>query len=185
MVDVCDYENSPYLTKKADNESKINRIYYGDFNRVSIDGKYDLVWASHVLEHQLNIQSFLEKAVSLVSEGGYIALIVPPRKPFIVSGHVNLFNPGLLVYKVGLAGVDCSKAKIIQYDGNICLVVKVKIISALDLKYDIGDIESLSKYFPIVVREGFNGDFMYCNLTQEELDYMCLGCPPPLKSDTV
>ena len=90
------------------------------------------------------------------------------RKPFIVSGHVNLFNPGLLLYRVVLAGVDCSEAKVFQYDGNICLLVKVTRISSPRLSYDIGDIEKLSEFFPNSPSDGFNGDFMCQNLTDAE-----------------
>lgn len=72
-------------------------FFEGDFNELSFKNQYDLVWASHVLEHQENVGSFLKKMVSLCAEDGFIAIAVPPRKPFIVSGHINLFNPGLRV----------------------------------------------------------------------------------------
>jgi SAM-dependent methyltransferase len=174
-VDISDFGSSPYLTPDALDNAGINEFHDGDFNVVSFPKKYDLVWASHVLEHQKNVHVFLEKLVSLVSEGGYLAIAVPPRKPFIVSGHINLFNPGLLLYRTILCGVDCSEAKIFQYDGNICLLVKVKSIELPRLNYDIGDIELLSSFFPNEPSDGFNGDFMFCNLTQIEIEMIYEG----------
>lgn len=168
VCDVSDFKTSPYLTDTALRQSGIRDFIDGDFNTQSVSGSYDLVWASHVLEHQLNVHAFIEKLVSCVAENGYLAIAVPPRKPFIVSGHVNLFNPGLLLYRVVLAGVDCSEAKVFQYDGNICLLVKVARISLPRLNYDIGDIEKLSGFFPNAPSDGFNGDFMCQNLTDAE-----------------
>ena len=170
VVDVNDYSSSPYFEETLISKSKINEFIDGDFNQIEFKKRYDLIWLSHVLEHQLDIQSFLEKIVSLVEENGYIAIAVPPRKPFIVSGHINLFNPGLLVYRLVLAGIDCSEAKVFQYDGNICIFAKANKIKLPKLNYDIGDIELLKSYFPIEVFEGFNGDFGYCNLTNEEIE---------------
>ena len=168
LVDICDFEDSVYISEKALNSVDINKKYIGDFCHLEFDGKYDMIWCSHVLEHQLNVQDFLEKLVSLVNPDGYIALSVPPRKPFIVSGHINLFNPGLLLYRLILSGLDCSESKCFQYDGNICFFSKINKINLPKLNYDAGDIEKIKKYFPFEVSEGFNGDFMNCNLTSEE-----------------
>jgi SAM-dependent methyltransferase len=169
VVDVCDFATSPYLESHSVKDSKIRNFIDGDFNKVNFSEKYDLVWASHILEHQLDVHSFLCKAIDLIVDDGYLAITVPPRKPFIVSGHINLFNPGLLVYRIILAGVDCSSAKVFQYDGNISLLVKISRIKLPALSYDIGDIKLLSKYFPFDVEEGFNGDFAHCNLEEDEV----------------
>lgn len=170
IVDICEFESSPYLTQAALSNSNIRSCYFGNFLDVVFPSQYDLVWASHVLEHQLDINFFLQKMIELVADGGFLAIAVPPRKPFIVSGHVNLFNPGLLVYRLILAGLDCSNAKLFQYDGNICVIVQKSLAFLPRLKYDIGDLALLSPFFPFDASEGFNGDFMNSNLSQDELD---------------
>ncbi len=168
-VDVSDFGTSPYLTPEALSQSGIRSFFDGDFNTYSFENKYDLVWVSHVLEHQQNVKLFIDKITDVVKESGYIAIAVPPRKPFVVSGHVNLFNPGLLVYRLILSGIDCSKAKVFQYDGNICVLVKYRRIDLPQLNYDIGDIEKLSHLFPNKAEDGFNGDFMHVNLSIDEI----------------
>ena len=102
-----------------------------------------------------------KKIHSLLNEGGYLAIIVPPRKPFIVGGHVTLWNAGLVLYNLILAGFDCSEECYIkQYDYNIGIIIKKKSIDKFPegLSMDKGDIELLNKYFPLDVKHGFNGD---------------------------
>ena len=52
---------------------------------------------------------FLGKIRNVVKEGGLVGIVVPPRKPFITDGHVSLWNAGLVVYHLVLAGFDCSE----------------------------------------------------------------------------
>lgn len=138
----------------------------GDFNTYEFgQQKFDCVWASHVLEHQLNVNAFLKKCFNLLDEGGILAITVPPAKPNIVGGHVTVWNAGLLLYNLVLAGFDCSEAHVKKYGYNISVVVKKKERGAVLLKYDRGDIEALSQYFPqdLKVQENFNGDIQEIN----------------------
>ena len=98
-------------------------------------------------------------------------LLVPPRKPFIVGGHVTLWNAGLVLYNLILAGFDCSEyCDILQYDYNIGIIIKKKTIKQLpnDLSMDKGDIEKLSKYFPFDAKHDFNGDILNLNNIYEK-----------------
>jgi len=169
IVDICDFSDSYYLQNSSFDKSKINDIYIGDINTLNISKTYDAVWCSHVLEHQLNPNFFLKKVNSLIKEDGFLAIIVPPRKPFIVGGHVNMYNAGMLLYHLILAGFDCSDAQVLQYDYNIGIVVQKKTINSFPkIHYDIGDIDVLKRYFPIDVCEGFNGDIMEINVKDEK-----------------
>ena len=162
IVDICDFGNSIYYKKRNDN-SKIRNKFIGDFNKLNVTEKYDAIWCSHILEHQLNVNFFLKKLHSLLHEGGYLAIIVPPRKPFIIGGHVTIWNAGLVLYNLILAGFDCSEyCKIEQYDYNIGIIIKKKTINKLpeNLSMDRGDIELLNDYFPFEAKHGFNGDLI-------------------------
>ena len=62
----CDYGRSVSFK-----DTMAKDVIIGDFNTLDFgDKKYDCIWCSHVLEHQLNVQSFLEKINSLLAEGG-------------------------------------------------------------------------------------------------------------------
>lgn len=64
-VTACDYGRSVHFE-----DTMADNVIIGDFNTLNFDKKYDALWCSHVLEHQLNVQVFLEKINSLIFEGG-------------------------------------------------------------------------------------------------------------------
>jgi SAM-dependent methyltransferase len=143
--------------------------YVGDFNLIEINKQYDVVWASHCLEHQLNVNLFLKKVHSVVKNNGYAVITVPPLKHKIVGGHVSLWNAGLLIYNLVLAGFDCSNIQIKQYGYNISAIVQKtdrKIPFEL-LEYDTKDLETLNRFFPKDVTYEknciFNGDIEILN----------------------
>jgi SAM-dependent methyltransferase len=131
--------------------------YQGAYASLTIDKKFDLIWCSHTLEHQINVYNFLKKVAINLNEDGYFAVTVPPLKDEIVGGHVTLWNAGLLLYNLILAGFDCSEAMVKTYGYNISVIVKYKPIKVPPLKMDFGDIETLAPYFPMEVRNSFDG----------------------------
>lgn len=137
-------------------------------NYLNIDfkHKFDCIWACHVLEHQLNINIFLRKINKDLKENGILAITVPPLKDNIVGGHISLWNAGLLLYNLVLAGIDCKNASIKKYGYNITIILEKHCIVLPDLTYDYGDINKLSKYFPKSLGyklEGFNGNITELN----------------------
>jgi SAM-dependent methyltransferase len=120
-------------------------------------GTYDLVLACHVLEHQLNVNAFLKKCKSHISPDGFLAVVVPPAKHQIVGGHLTLWNAGLLMYNLILAGFDCSQAEILSYGYNVSVIVKNSEIELPVLGYDCGDIDKLAAFFPPGCSEPFDG----------------------------
>lgn len=131
-----------------------------DFITYDFVEPFDLVWCSHMLEHQPNVQQFLHKVYAVLKPGGILAITVPPRKPSIVGGHVSIWNAGLLLYNLILAGFDCRDAMIQQYDYNISVIVRKSYASLPPLKMDSGDIELLAPYFPRALEavQNFSGD---------------------------
>lgn len=161
---VTTIDMKPLTDLNADGEVLTNlkggRHIVDDFNRFNFKSQYDVVWCSHMLEHQVNPGAFLQKLQSLVKRGGLIVVTVPPRKDEIVGGHVTLWNPGLLVYNMILAGIDCSNAIVQSYGYNITVAVRHEHELALpDLVMDNGDIERIAQYFPVDFVHGQNGWF--------------------------
>lgn len=164
IVDAVDFGESVYYEKG--NTKGIRNLYLGDFNKLKFDYTYEAIWCSHILEHQLNVNQFLKKINDLLDEGGVLGIVVPPRKPFIVGGHLSLWNAGLLLYNLVMAGFDCSKnCHILQYDYNIGIVIKKKSIESFpdNLTMDKGDLKKLQSFFPFNVEHGFNGDILEFN----------------------
>jgi len=136
-----------------------NNTYTGDYNSLEIKKVYDGIWCAHCLEHQLNVQSFLKKIKSNLKEGGWLAITVPPLKHQIVSGHLSLWNAGLLLYNLIIAGFNCEDAKVKTYDYNISIVVKNKSFESPQLSYNHGDLITLYDYFPKQLERNKKGFF--------------------------
>lgn len=124
---------------------------------------HDLTWVSHVLEHQLNINLFLKKVRKETKLGGYTCITVPPLKHDIVGGHVNLWNAGLLMYNLVLAGFNCKHAHIKQYKYNITVIARAEEFILPELHYDKGDIEKLRPWLPNFCKEPFDGNIQDWN----------------------
>lgn len=132
------------------------------FDDYKSDKRFDLVWCSHVMEHMPNTGLFLEHLLSLT--GDWLFLTVPPMKRKIVGGHVALFNAGLVMYRLVLAGQDCKKASVFAENYGITVVVRRKKIKLPSLAHDRGDIETLSPFLPRPCRQhGFDGNIEKLN----------------------
>lgn len=149
-IDLKPPQNAPFRTIDA------------DYMTYELGETYDCVWVSHVLEHQLNVQGFLRKIFFDLSDGGVLAITVPPLKHEIVGGHVSLWNMGLLLYRLVLAGFDCGEAIGKVYDYNISVIVRKKpaYVDLNSLNFDSGDITKLKEWFPKGRdwSEGFDGN---------------------------
>ena len=143
---------------RQDINPEYNPDILGDFNSIEIDDQFDCVWCSHVLEHQLNVNHFLKKIFNCLKDDGVLAITVPPLKKEIVGGHVSLWNAGLLLYNLILAGFNCKEASVKTYGYNVSVIVKKKKAELPNLKYDSGDIKELAEFFPFNATEGFNGE---------------------------
>ncbi len=154
-VTELDYGDSVYF---RDRPKEAPPVIVGDFVTVEIPQTYDCVIASHVLEHQPNVNLFLQRAHAVLNEGGVLGLSVPPFKHQIVGGHLTVWNAGLLLYNLVLAGFDCKDAWVRKYGYNISIVVKKRSIRAEGLEYDNGDVGRIARYLPDGLGEGFNGD---------------------------
>ncbi len=153
-VTSLDYGKSPYVLKMHDMQNVIiDDFMQHDFKKT----KFDAIWCCHVLEHQLNPNLFLEKINSLLVDNGILAITVPPLKNEIVGGHVTVWNAGLLLYQLVLAGFDCKDAMVKKYGYNISVIVKKKRIDIKNkLIYDNGDISIIKRYLPKQIKYNTN-----------------------------
>ncbi len=132
--------------------------HVASFESLDLGKSYDAIWMCHVLEHTLNPHSFLQKAFRVLRDQGVLAVTVPPMKQAIVGGHINLFNAGILLYRLIMAGFDCRDARVGIYSYNISVIVRKRaILQVPNLCMDCGDIEKIAQFFPCQVCQGFDG----------------------------
>lgn len=96
----------------------------GDYLAIDIGERADAIWCSHVLEHQRNVGSFLEKIYDDLLPGGVLALTVPSALTPLVIGHCNVFTPMTLLYNLILAGFDCADAQVRTYYEQVSVIVR-------------------------------------------------------------
>lgn len=106
---------------------------------------------------------FLKKCFDLLEDDGILAITIPPLKHAIVGGHLTLWNAGLLIYNLILAGFDCSKASVKTYGYNISVIVRKKQAVHGQLVMDNGDIETIAHLFPFNAKQGFHGEIKEIN----------------------
>lgn len=150
-VTCVDYGTSVYAMESAptNNVTVINT----DFAKWTPDKLYDLVWASHVLEHQRNVGEFIEKLIACCRPEGYVCIIVPTPHRRLWGGHVSLWTPGLLAYNIVLAGVDLKDADVRYGYRESWILFKPRKIKLPALTFDSGDLDLLAPFLPCGFRE--------------------------------
>jgi SAM-dependent methyltransferase len=146
--------------------------YTGDFVQLDFGRTFDVVWCSHVLEHQRNVGAFLEKIYGCLTDDGILAITVPvhPRER-LISGHVSSWNAGLLCYNLVLAGFDCHEARVLQ-TYELGVIVRKSEARGPDVRSAAayGLIEALAPFFPFPVRDGANAEVAEANWGSPEYE---------------
>lgn len=145
------------IVTSTDYQSNYEHCILGDYNFLNF-AQHDCVWVSHVLEHQPNANNFLKKVRKDTKIDGIVCVTVPPLKHNIVGGHVSLWNAGLLLYHLVLAGFDCKNCSIKKHKYNISIIATASNFEIPKLNYDTGDITKLKPWLPKFCEEGFDGD---------------------------
>lgn len=120
---------------------------------------FDAIWACHVLEHQPDVGLFLRKCFCDLRDGGVFAVTVPPHRHEVSGGHLTNWNAGLLLYNLIVAGFDCSGARVSgEYDYvNISVIVRKRPAHCPDIRFGRGDLDRLARFFPVPIKQGFDG----------------------------
>ena len=126
----------------------------GVYEEVEFADAFDCIWSCHVLEHVRNPGLFLDKLWTDLRPRGVLAITVPPLKHNIVSGHLTLWNAGLLIYHLVLAGFDCRRAAVKTYGYNVSVIVQRGAERIVPRTRRIPD---LADYFPCSFPDGKDG----------------------------
>ena len=80
---------------------------------------FDVVFCSHVIEHQRNVGLFLDKIYDDLSDNGLLIISAPkhPAERF-VEGHLNCFIFPYFLQHLIHAGFDCKRGKFLSIGGH-------------------------------------------------------------------
>lgn len=84
--------------------------WVGDFLDAPIEKQFDVIWCSHMLEHQRNPGLVLDKIYRLLKTNGVFALSLPHHPPSrLVPGHLSTWSLALACQHLVQAGFDCRE----------------------------------------------------------------------------
>ncbi len=95
-----------------------------DYIGMSLQRQFDLIWCSHILEHQRNVGAFLDRVFEDLRDDGIVAITVPWALSPLMIGHPNIFTPLHIIYNLVLAGFDCREARVKSYDWQFTVIVR-------------------------------------------------------------
>ena len=99
--------------------------YKVDFIEHEFDRKFDVIFCSHVIEHQRNVGDFLDRIYDVLSDGGILIISAPNHSSeTLVEGHLNSFIFPLFLQHMIHAGFDCKNGKYLSIVENSFIVSK-------------------------------------------------------------
>lgn len=154
------------------NGQLLDNVIYEDFLTYTSKEKFDIIWASHILEHISDISAFISSIRRNIRKGGMLALTVPAMDHNVLLAHIHYFNAGYLLRNLVVNGIDCRDAMIKVYDYNLSIIIpSVSNIKAVEItgnkiEKQIACMEkenSLFQYFPREVEyyKNWNGEFTF------------------------
>ena len=86
-----------------------------DFIEHEFKQKFDIIYCSHVIEHQRNVGAFLDKIFDILEDDGLL-LISAPKHPAetLIEGHLNCFFTTYFIQHLIHAGFDCKNGKFLS-----------------------------------------------------------------------
>ena len=100
-----------------------------DFIDHEFKQKFDIIYCSHVIEHQRNVGAFLDKIFDILEDDGLL-LISAPKHPAetLIEGHLNCFFTTYFIQHLIHAGFDCKNGKFLSCGGieNAAIVPKAR-----------------------------------------------------------
>lgn len=98
-------------TSQIDKYSSTSNIK-DDFMDYCFNETFDIIYCSHVIEHQRNIGNFLDKIFDLLTVDGKLLIAVPKHDGNVmIEGHINSFLTPLFIQQLVYAGFDLKNGK--------------------------------------------------------------------------
>ena len=85
---------------------------------------FDVVFCSHVIEHQRNVGEFLDRIFDVLSDDGVLIISAPKEDRNLIEGHLNSFIFPLFLQQMIHAGFDCKNGKFLSAMENSFIVSK-------------------------------------------------------------
>ena len=89
-----------------------------DFIEHEFKQKFDIIYCSHVIEHQRNVGAFLDKIFDILEDDGLLLMSAPTHPAErLIEGHLNCFFTTYFIQHLIHAGFDCKNGKFLSCGG--------------------------------------------------------------------
>ncbi len=153
-------------TKQIDKYSNSSDIK-DDFLDYSFTEKFDVIYCSHVIEHQRNIGNFLDKIFDLLTDDGKLLIAVPKHSAYrMIEGHINSFLMPLFIQHLIYAGFDLKQGKYLScaHIENAAIVSKASNFSISERKeagYEWTDLHQERSFIDLKAQDFKEHTFFY------------------------
>lgn len=87
--------------------------------------KFDVIFCSHVIEHQRNVGMFLDAIYDLLNDNGILIITAPNHSALtLIEGHMSSMLFPLFLQHMIHAGFDCKNGKYLSFHENSFIVSK-------------------------------------------------------------
>ncbi|MDA8689433.1 class I SAM-dependent methyltransferase [Paracoccaceae bacterium] len=110
-----------------------------DFMQYEFQEKFDIIFCSHVIEHQRNVGNFLDKIFDILNDDGLLLLSAPKHHAeTLIEGHINCFYTSYFVQQLVHAGFDLKEGKYLSCWNieNAAIVSKAKNFTLSERLHD-------------------------------------------------
>lgn len=105
----------------------------------AFEESYDIVFCSHVIEHQRNCGLFFDKIFDVLEENGRLVMSAPKHPATtMIEGHINSFILPIFLQQLIYAGFDCNRGKLLSCGGieNSVIVPKADNYDLKEREHD-------------------------------------------------
>lgn len=146
--------------------------WIGDFLDAHIEKQFDVIWCSHMLEHQRNPGLVLDKIYRLLKPNGIFALSLPRHPPSrLVPGHLSTWSLALACQHLVQAGFDCREISAFS-SYELSLIVQRPTEGPIPAKTE-PPWQEVQNYLPSILELGLETEVLCLNW-EEPLHYPIL-----------
>ena len=128
------------------------KLDFNDFVK-NCEDKFDVIFCSHVIEHQRNVGLFLDNIYDLLSEDGVLIISAPSHAATtLIEGHLNSMLFPLFLQHLIHAGFDCKNGKYLSTYENSFIVSKAynfNLSERLEVGYTWSEEHNLRSMFEL------------------------------------
>lgn len=114
-LDISDHGLSD--ARRLNDEGGLGMTFYtgNAFEKAAITKKYDVLFVFETLEHCINIDNFLKKCSSILSDNGYILITIPSKNGVFGYKHDAVFNDSHMIDW----GIDEFEKKLTEHFSDV------------------------------------------------------------------